>query len=234
MLEKPELSIVVPCYNEARNIPLILRRFAEAIKDGKTELVLVDNGSWDGTQRILGNELKKHPFARSVRVKKNIGYGYGVMFGLRNCRGRFLAYTHADMQCDPADVANAYTELLRSKEPEKTLVKGTRIGRNSIVSKALVTLVSALFLRKYSDINAQPKVFHSSLMKMLEKPPHGFTLDLYLQHIALKNGWWVREVPVKFGERRHGKSSWSSSMFSRIKTIINFILYIFILRARGY
>lgn len=236
---KPELSIIVPCYNEAKNIPLILERFAEVIdkgnrkkNDASIELILVNNGSKDDSAESLEKELKnpKYKFARTVLVKTNQGYGYGIMSGLRKAKGEFLSYTHADMQCDPKDVLEAFYKIQKSKNPKETFVKGKRIGRVSILSFCFLLLADILFLKNFKDINAQPKVFHHSLLTKLENPPNGFPLDHYIQYIALKNKMEIIEVPVKFGERKHGQSSWAHSLSSRIKTSWIFIRYLFKLR----
>ena len=76
------LSIVLPCYNEEGNIPLILSRFREVLKDKhKIEVLLVDNGSTDKSKDIFALELSKpeNDFARLVVVEKNRGYGFGIM-----------------------------------------------------------------------------------------------------------------------------------------------------------
>ena len=108
----PELSIILPCYNEEKNISDVLRRYAAVLSGSgiNAELVLVDNGSTDNSAQVISNELKNSDyfFARTVKVDKNIGYGFGVLSGLRNARGESLAYSHADQQCDAGDVIAAY------------------------------------------------------------------------------------------------------------------------------
>lgn len=102
-----KLSIVVPCYNEAENIPLILKRFSDIIMRNDIEVILVDNGSTDTSPQILSELLPVYSFARSVKVDVNQGYGYGIVQGLKSCNGEFIGWTHADMQTDPADLIKA-------------------------------------------------------------------------------------------------------------------------------
>ncbi len=234
-LKEIALSIVLPCYNEEKNIPDMLKRFSEAILSEDIEVVLVNNGSLDRTEEVIRKEISNngYTFATIAKVEKNIGYGYGVMTGLRNAKGEYVAFTHADLQCDPGDVIRAYELLRSSKEPKATLVKGKRIGRNSIISNILLALSSILFLNKFSDINAQPKVFHSSFLSKLKTPPNDFTFDLYIQYVALKNKMTVLDIPVEFLERKHGQSNWSSTFRSRFKAMVGFVLYLFKLRLFG-
>lgn len=110
-----KLSIVVPCYDEADNIPLILHRFSEVIRRNDIEVVLVDNGSTDDSPQIIKELLPNYPFARTIRVEINQGYGFGIVQGLKACKGDFIGWTHADMQTDPADLLKAL-DIIEEKE----------------------------------------------------------------------------------------------------------------------
>ena len=103
-----KLSIVVPCYNEEENLPLILKRFSEVIGERDIEVVLVNNGSTDNSGAVFEELLPSYPFAKLVNVPVNRGYGYGILQGLKEASGDYLGWTHADMQTDPADVVKAY------------------------------------------------------------------------------------------------------------------------------
>ena len=103
-----KLSIVVPCYNEEKNIPLILEKFKNIIKKEEIEVVLVNNGSTDNSKDILEKLVPNYSFARIVSVPENKGYGYGVVQGLKEANGDFIGWTHADLQTDPFDVIKAY------------------------------------------------------------------------------------------------------------------------------
>src|SRR3989338_8466712 len=100
-MKNPVLSTIVPCYNEAANIPLILERFKQGIGKNEIEVILVNNGSTDDSKTVLTKMLPQYPFARSIDVAVNQGYGYGILSGLRQARGEFLGWTHADLQTDP-------------------------------------------------------------------------------------------------------------------------------------
>src|SRR5437764_14461896 len=68
-VNRPALSIVLPCYNEAENLPPLLARYAQVWEDLPAELILVDNGSTDHTEAVLRRELPNYPFARTVKVE---------------------------------------------------------------------------------------------------------------------------------------------------------------------
>ncbi|MDD6237249.1 MAG: glycosyltransferase family 2 protein, partial [Clostridiales bacterium] len=115
------ISIVVPCYNEAENIPLILERFGEVIKTDEVEVILVNNGSTDNSAAVLEELLQKYPFAKTVLVPVNQGYGYGILQGLDSAQGEYIGWTHADMQTDPADVLKAL-EIIRGSADKNIYV----------------------------------------------------------------------------------------------------------------
>jgi len=238
MTSPVEFTIVLPCYNEAETLPSLLNAYHKVWRNLPTELVLVNNGSTDDTAEVLERELAKpeNAFARSVLVPANQGYGYGVIAGLRAARGRVIGISHADMQCDPLDLFRAYDCLLASGSVQ-TFVKGRRGGRSlgsSIVTWVMAILASSVLMMRLTDINAQPKVFHSSLLVHLKNPPNGFELDLYLLCAARKLRWTVRTIPVIFRARLHGTSKWAFSLASRRKHIWATVKYIFRLRAQEF
>ncbi len=229
-MKRPELSLVLPCYNEAKSIPFILKRLAEVVGKRNAEVVLVNNGSFDDTEAVLKTELakSKYKFVRVVTIPENKGYGYGILFGLKHCKGEVLAYTHADQQCDPLDVIRAHDELIKYPDMKRVLLKGHRITRvmsELIITKAMHIITTALFLRKFDDINGQPKVFHKSFLDKLSKAPYDFKFDFYVQYMAFKSGMRIESIPVHFGRRKHGESHWAYSMVSKIKTYWNFFAY---------
>ncbi len=230
-MKSVDLSIVLPCYNEAKSIPFLLKRFAEVIGKRNAELIIVNNGSYDNTVEVLEKELKnpKYKFARVVTVKRNKGYGYGILFGLKSCKGDVLAYTHADQQCDPFDVMRAYDELVRYPDMKRVLVKGKRtirVLRELVITKGLHIIAAALFFRKFDDINGQPKVFHKSFLEKLAQAPHDFKFDFYVQYMAMKSEMKIKSIQVKWGQRKHGESHWAYSMVSKIKTYWDFFKYL--------
>src|SRR5262245_16520949 len=116
------MSLVIPCYNEAKNLDSLLQRCAALGKEDGVEVILVDNGSTDDTARVLAEALPRYPMCRSLRVEKNQGYGYGILAGLRASKGDIIGWTHADMQTDPLDAAHGLA--LFAGEDKACFVKG--------------------------------------------------------------------------------------------------------------
>jgi putative flippase GtrA len=229
---KPALSVVLPCYNEGPNIPLIIDRLKPFWPQENFELILVNNGSTDDSAEILTAETAKpgNEFVRVVTVPQNIGYGHGILTGLKAAQAPILAYSHADIQTPPEDVFKAYHLLIDGDlEQEKTLVKGRRLNRPKaamVLTNGLAAVANIILGQTLEDINGQPKLFSSSLLNHLTHPPTGFAFDTYLMYIANLNGLKEVNFPVDFGVRIHGESKWATTIFSRYKTIWRYFVSI--------
>jgi len=230
-----EFSIVLPCYNEAESLPGLLNRYSEIWEALPAELVLVNNGSGDNTAEVLDRILGRPEFrfARVVTIERNQGYGHGIWTGLQASRGRYVGYSHADLQCDPADLFRAYHRLLSEPAPHNAIVKGNRARRDfsaSLITNGMTVLASTILLTKLHDINAQPKVFHRSFLEKLPNPASGFQFDLYLLYRARQNRLTILTIPVVFGLRAHGTSRLTPNPWARYRTMWNTIVYMFHLR----
>ena len=223
-----KLSLVIPCYNEARNLPLLLERCKKVAEPGRTEVVLVDNGSTDDSAAVLAALLPVTPGCRSVRVDVNRGYGYGILCGLEAAEGDILAWTHADMQTDPQDALAGLS--LFDRHGTGIFVKGRRYGRPlaDVAFTIGMSMFEAVLLRQpLWDINAQPTMFARAFFETWRHAPHDFSLDLYAYYQARRHGLAVHRFPVRFGERAHGHSHWNVDFAAKrkfIKRTIDFSL----------
>jgi glycosyltransferase involved in cell wall biosynthesis len=228
-----EYSIVVPCYNEAENIPLLLSGFAAFMTNDNEELILVNNGSTDKTAE-METELKKlYPFLRWVHIEKNIGYGHGIYTGLKHAKGKYLGYTHADLQTDPNDVYCAFSIIKEMPENNNSIVKGYRLGRNfisRIFSRVFEKLASLILKYPFKEINAQPVVFSSGIMKNMTDPPLHWGFDLYVYYISCKSNCTIKRLNVLFPSRKYGHSKWHKGVLSRITFSFKLLKYCFELK----
>jgi hypothetical protein len=171
-----------------------------------------------------------------VTVEKNIGYGYGILTGLRAANGDILSVTHADRQTDPMDVLKAldlFHKNLHSETSEGSLlVKGYRKNRRpmeAFFSWGMGFLSSIALGTRLTEINAQPKLFSKSFFDNIEKDaPHDFSLDLYFLYHAKKAGRII-DFPVYFAKRVAGeaKGGSGSSWKVRWKLMKRIFKYIF-------
>lgn len=230
-----KMTIVVPCYNEAENIPLILNRFSETIGDRNIHVIVINNGSTDNTPEILPELISKYDFAETILVPVNKGYGFGIVQGLRVATGDYIGWTHADMQTDPKDIANAY-DLITKCKYKNVFIKGKRYGRplfDTFFTNGMSLFESILFHKVLYDVNAQPNIFPRGALKLLKKPPMDFSLDLYIYYILKKYNVRMIRFPVLFGERIYGSSKWNTDgIKSKIKFIKRTVSYSFELKRK--
>jgi len=223
-------SLIIPCYNESRNIIPLLEKVKFDFNPKIVELIIVDNGSTDETQLLLLKILKKYPFARSIRIPINIGYGHGIFEGLKEAKGDIIGWTHADQQTDLKDALKAFDYFNNNYGNKNLFVKGTRRGRNFFDSFFTLgmSILSSLALNQYLwDINAQPNIFHKSFLKELKNPPTDFSFDLYVFYKAKRFNKIIKRFPVNFNKRIYGESKWNINFQSKLKFIIRNLKYIF-------
>jgi polyisoprenyl-phosphate glycosyltransferase len=223
-----KLSIVIPCYNESDSINLLIDKLLKILKNN-IEIILVDNGSIDGTyNKLISLNLPKN--IKVVRVIKNLGYGNGIIQGLKSTKGEIVAWTHADLQTDPRDVIKCYKEYEQDLIDKKCIVKGKRKKRSfkeQIITLGMSLYCSVILNEKLVDINAQPKLFHRSFIDLLDSPPLDFSLDLYLLYFFKKQNVRINSIPVYFDKRLHGEAKGGgSSFFGKMRVIINTIKYV--------
>jgi len=215
-----KFSLIIPCYNEAANLPLLLERCKALAAKPEVEVILVDNGSTDDTPLVLLNLLPLYSGCRTVCVEKNQGYGFGIISGLKAAKGEILGWTHADMQTDPQDALRGLE--LFDRYGRDIFVKGRRYGRP--LADVLFTLgmsaFETLLLRKLLwDINAQPTMFTRRFFETWVATPDDFALDLYVYYQAKTQGLKVHRFPVMFGERAYGVSHWNVNWAAKWKFI---------------
>jgi len=226
---KINVSLIIPCYNEAKNLPFLINRCEKLIEEFPMEVILVDNGSTDNSEKIIAN----HSVIKLVRVENNKGYGNGILEGLSNAKGEILAWTHADLQTDPNDMIKGLKYFLNADDQKTIFVKGTRRGRPivDLFFTLGMSIFETILLRKFLwDINAQPTIFHKSFFEQWSLPPKDFSLDLYAYFMAKKSELTIKRFPVQFSNRLHGESSWNVNLKGRYNFIRRTLLYSFKLK----
>ena len=230
------LSLVLPCYNEEKNIAFLCNEFLTlSFNDIKAELILVNNGSEDNTKseidKAINNNINKNISIKLVHLKKNVGYGGGISEGLKHASGEYIGWSHADLQTPLRDFLKLYN-LIKGKK--NILGKGFRTnnrGFYGIVSRLHENLASIVLGVKMKEVNAQPKIFNKELMSNFSKMPYKWTtLDTYVMYVCLKNKIEVKTIDVVFNTRKFGQSKWKNNFINFISHIIFNVLYLFKLR----
>ncbi len=224
-----KFSIIIPCYNEARNLPELISQLNILSKRDVFEFIIVNNGSKDATSEILASSLSAE--VKVINLTENAGYGGGIKSGLSQACGEYVGWIHADLQYSLLD------SLMNLQNTDKKLVfiKGRRIGRGwsqNFLSSGMSLFESLLFGRVLTDINAQPTVFHKSLLRYAVNLPDDFSIDLYIFVTARKFGFEIVRFNVDFSKRKFGESSWNTGIPAVLRMIFRTVKYSFELRKR--
>ena len=232
-----DLSIVIPSYNEDKNIIPLFEKIDDLLtKKPDIEVIIVNNGSTDNTEKnILNSDLYINNKIRVLDIKENIGYGHGIMSGIKIASGDFISWCHADLQTEPEDVYKAFIKYKDRLINEKIVIKGSRTNRNffdNIFTFGMSVFASCIFQKIINDINAQPKIFSKSFIKYLNDYPYDFSLDLYLLIIAKINNYKILNYKVIMKKRLYGEAKGGGTLFGKLKLIKRTLIYIIELRKK--
>ncbi|NOZ84926.1 MAG: glycosyltransferase family 2 protein [Deltaproteobacteria bacterium] len=208
----PDLSLVVPCYNEEESIESTATRLVRVFDRAKVdlELILVDNGSIDSTPNIIKSLMARGLPVSEAHVPVNIGYGNGILKGLETARGRFVGFTCADEQVSAEDTLRVYKKA--EANPFPVLAKVRRRfrkdgPRRKVISITYNIAANILFPGLGSiDINGNPKIFPGRLLGLLNLKSRDWFLDAEIVLKWRSMGLRIVEFDVQAKSRRAGKS----------------------------
>ncbi len=204
---EPEISVVVPAYDEAENVPVLLAelRAALAAAGRSWEIVMVADGSRDGTGERLRAEADADPRVRAVLLETNSGQSAALAAGLARARGAVIVTLDADLQNDPADLPR----LLAALE-EADVVSGVRARRQDPPLRLLSSRIANAFRRAVlgdpvTDIGCSFKAYRR---EALEGLPLFVGVHRFLPALCVFRGARYREIEVAHRPRRHGASKY--------------------------
>ena len=223
-----KLSIVIPCYNESDSIKLLINKL-QSIINKDIEVIIVDNGSNDETSITIEN-IKLPENIKVLKLEENLGYGNGIIQGLKITLGEIVSWTHADLQTDPNDVIKGYQKHQHALIKKQCIVKGRRKNQaffEKIITWGMSIYCSFQLSKILIDINAQPKIFHRSFLDLLNSAPLDFSFDLYMLNSFKTQKIKIETIPVYFKKRLYGEpKGGGSNLRGKFKIIIKTINYV--------
>jgi glycosyltransferase involved in cell wall biosynthesis len=204
-----EVSAVMPAYNEEANLEESVGRTARALErcTRAFEIIVVDDGSQDGTAAVLERLKGAHPNLRVIRHPVNRGYGAALRSGFDAARFGWIFLMDADNQFDPAEV-----ELLLARSADADIVAGYRkLRRDPLLRRlnawAFFTMVRLLFGRLVRDVNCAFKLIRRDLMAEMALHSEGALINTEMLVLARQLHARVVEVPVHHYPRMAGKQT---------------------------
>ena len=209
----PDVSLVVPVYNERENVGALVTEIAAALAGRRYEIVAVDDGSTDGSLAELQRLKHAHPELHIVAFEGNAGQSAAFVAGFRAARGRAIVTLDADLQNDPADVPALLAELERSGA---ACVAGYRANRRDTPWRRLQSRIANgvrnwLNRETIRDTGCSLKAFRADAVRAL---PLFSGMHRFLPTLIKMHGGTVAEVPVGHRPRRFGTTKYG--MWNRV------------------
>jgi glycosyltransferase involved in cell wall biosynthesis len=210
-----DVSVILPSYNEAENLPSVVAEIVEHLGATtlKYEILIVDDGSNDGTRRVASDLAQHHEQVRAVRLRRNRGKSAALQIGLHEALGDRIVLMDADGQDDPG----AIPALLHALDGGLDLVTGRRATRQDrFVKRSTSKLYNSMTARVTGvagrDFNSGLKAMRRDVAGSLEL--YG-ELHRYIPVLAAWNGFVVGEIDVNHRPRLHGESKFKKARFWR-------------------
>ncbi|HUL03280.1 MAG TPA: glycosyltransferase family 2 protein [Gemmatimonadales bacterium] len=209
----PDLSLVIPVYNERDSLPQLVTEIAAALAGRRYEVVTVDDGSGDGSLERLKSLKVDHPELHIVALAAHAGQTAAFAAGFHAARGAVIVTLDADLQNDPADIP-ALVDRLRTSGV--TAVVGYRVGRHDsrwklVQSRIANTVRNRLNGETIRDTGCSLKAFRGDAVRAL---PLYNGMHRFLPTLIKLYGGTVEEMPVRHRGRRFGHSKYG--MWNRV------------------
>ena len=229
----PDVSIVVPIYNEFDNLPDLVERIhaAMAIQPLGFELIAVDDGSSDGSAARLRELAQDRPWLRAVCLVRNYGQSAALQAGFDRVRGRYVVTLDADLQNEPQDIPLLLQRL--ETDPGVDMVSGWRHQRqDKALSRRLPSLLANRLISRSTGVHLHD---YGCALKAYRRPIidrirlYG-ELHRFIPSLAKEAGARITEVPVRHHARTRGVSKYGIDRTFRV--ILDLMLIVFFMRYR--
>ncbi len=204
----PDLSVILPVYNEAENLPVLLEEISATLRAGGYcfEVIAVDDASTDDSAAVLEALRRRHPELRVLRHRFNCGQSAAYASGFAYAQGKLVITLDADGQNDPRDIP----KLLEALRPGVDCVTGIRVHRQDTALKRLSSRIANTYRNwitgdRITDAGCTFRVLRRSALREL---PVFNGLHRFLPTILRRQGLTVVEVPVNHRPRQRGVSKY--------------------------
>lgn len=208
------LSIIVPVYNEVRTVRAVLDRLVAIDLPVAREIIVVNDGSTDGTREVLASverevaSRRPNPESRVtiIQVDQNAGKGAAIRRGFEEATGTIVAIQDADLELDPQQLSTLVTPILNG---HADVVYGSRFlaGRPQApwitvaANRALTMTTNVLFGSSITDMETCYKIMRTEVARSLQLDANRFDIEPQITARVLRRGHRIHELPVKFEPR---------------------------------
>ena len=207
----PELlSILVPVFNESRTVASVIDRLMTVDLPVPREIIVVNDGSSDGTRDVLDAFPGQGEAVRILHVDENAGKGAAIRLGLQHARGTIVAIQDADLELDPAQLSALVAPIVAG---DTRVVYGSRFlaGRPDapwltvLANRTLTVLTNLLFGARITDMETCYKIMRTDVARSLGLESNRFDIEPEITAKLLLSGHRIRELPVVFKPRQRAE-----------------------------
>jgi len=206
--EPIEISAVIPIFNEEENLPILVSKLLEVLKGIglRYEMIFVDDGSSDGSRRILKEFASQYPSLRIIGFKENRGLSTALYAGMKEARGHTIVTLDSDLQNDPADIPKLMEYLDRYD-----MVTGWRQKREDPWLKRVSSMIANSIRNRLSGETIQDSACTLRAFKKecIKDIPVFNGMHRFLSTLVKMKGYRIAEVPVSHHPRKFGKSKYN-------------------------
>jgi glycosyltransferase involved in cell wall biosynthesis len=207
------ISVIIPVYNERESLPILLGEIDRAARDGRLDLevILVDDGSSDGSWQVIAELAEKNPQMHGLRFRKNFGKAAALSAGFHAAGGELILTMDGDLQDDPAEIVS----FLAAMQKGHDVVSGWKRTRHDPWHKVWASrmfnfLVSMLTGVRLHDHNCGMKCYRAEVCREIRL--YG-ELHRFIPVLAAARGFKVGEIEIRHRPRRFGHSKYGMRRF---------------------
>jgi glycosyltransferase involved in cell wall biosynthesis len=204
------LTILVPVFNEERTVASVVERLRTVHLPVPREIVVINDGSSDGTRQALDALPRPDGTVRIIHVERNAGKGAAIRVGLQHARGSITAIQDADLELDPAQLADLVAPILAG---ETQVVYGSRFLAGMpdapwitvLANRTLTLLTNLLFGARITDMETCYKIMRTDVAQSLGLESNRFDIEPEITAKLLLAGYRILERPVRFTPRQRAE-----------------------------
>lgn len=202
----PLISIIVPVYNEVRTIAAVIDRLLTVDLPAPREIIVVNDGSSDGTRDLLDGLARVHPALNVVHTDPNRGKGHALRTGFARAKGAVIAIQDSDLELDPAQLAGLVEPILKG---DAAVVYGSRFlagkpdapGLTIAANRLLTWLTNVLYGASLTDMETCYKIMRADVVRGLTLKANRFDIEPEITARLLLGGHRIVERPARFTPR---------------------------------
>jgi len=207
----PDVSFVIPVFNEAENLPLLHVELCSVIEDENLvcEIIFIDDASTDSTPKVIQELIRGDNRVKGISLLRNTKKAGALSVGFQKARGKIIITLDGDLQDDPKEIPRLLAEIRKGADAVTGWKKHRRDSlKKRIESHAINRLTNLLLGQSFHDMNSGLKAYRSDVIQNTTLTGSNYR---FLPHLLILQGARVHEIPVNHRFRKYGQSKFELS-----------------------